>query len=157
MELNPTGPRVQCLKGSAHRFFLGITLSLVGERGAQARYSRYGLYIPDLFQDQGRAPSSPLPGEGKGGGWGVGGTDTLPRRPTHPRPSLVQGRGEEERRRRSDRIVEAEFVRILVIGEQFGIAAPVRHRAQRLVGIIGGHMVLQLVAEAPRGGGVARA
>lgn len=55
------------------------------------------------------------------------------------------------------RVIQREAVVILVIGEDFGIAAPQGDGAQRFLGIIGRHMVFEFVAEAARGGGVAGA
>src|SRR5579862_549146 len=55
------------------------------------------------------------------------------------------------------RIVQTEHRRLVVIGEQLAEAAPPDHGAQRLLGGVGGHVVLQLVEEAALGRGVAAA
>jgi hypothetical protein len=57
--------------------------------------------------------------------------------------------GKNRRRLRpSARIVEAEHAGRLVIGEGFGVASPGRNGVQGLVGVLLGHVVLELVTEA---------
>ena len=49
------------------------------------------------------------------------------------------------------RIFQAERAGIVVIGEHFGVAAPADHRPQRQLGVLGAHVVFELVEEAALG------
>ncbi len=48
---------------------------------------------------------------------------------------------------KSGRIFQAEGAGIVVIGEDFGVASPGDHRAQRLLRVFGAHVIFQLVEE----------
>src|SRR5947209_16216625 len=57
----------------------------------------------------------------------------------------------------SGRIFVGESLRVLVIGEQFAVAAEVDDRAQGALGVFLGHEILKLLAEPGRRRAMARA
>src|SRR6185437_3607310 len=58
---------------------------------------------------------------------------------------------------RSTWILEAERSVLIVVSESFGVAAPADDRAQRLLGLLLVHVVLELIQEAALAGAMTRA
>ena len=66
------------------------------------------------------------------------------------RREQVKPKGAALSRRRLFRVLVAESLGILVVGEQLAISAEIDHSAQGRVGVILRHIVLELFAEAAR-------
>src|SRR5215469_9731651 len=72
------------------------------------------------------------------------------RRPRQARRDLMRLKDAGFRQPGLRRVFEAELVTGLVVGEGLAVAAPADHGLERLVGVVLGHVVLELVAEPPR-------
>src|ERR1700690_1780288 len=72
---------------------------------------------------------------------------------------ITQGKskpGEQQNRKSLLRILVAEHLAVLIVGEELAVTTEIDDRPQRPLGIVVGHIVLQLLTEACRGRAMGR-